>query len=109
MRSTKFVLTLSALCLAGCQDRDRSRDFRVVRDDEAKSTTLMENPQGRYEAVADPKGEGIFVLDTRLGLVRFCVFAKDGKAEASGGMAVGCTESSLTPGRQISPTIRKLD
>lgn len=59
---------LVLLPLAGCDQAGPTGQERLSK---AKDDYARQNPVGRYQLAGGPNG-GIYVLDTRMGTVRFC-------------------------------------
>lgn len=95
MRYCRTPVFLGLLMLAGCDHRTSGQ--RAL--DEAQARHNAEFPIGRYQASQDMKGDGVYVLDTATGAVRFCV-ASTASGRGGDGFAsvgVGCTPPSLKP------------
>lgn len=109
-RPSYFALcpVLFSLAAAGCTQAP-DRKFRVVSDKEQAEQFDHDNPVGRFTAVP-AGGDGIYVLDTRKGTVRYCVEATADKATKNWeAVGIGCTPPSEVSGKQIAPNIRELE
>lgn len=67
--------------------------------DDAEARHNAEFPVARYQASQDAKGDGVYVLDTATGTVRFCVAstANGPGGEGFASVGVGCTAPSPKP------------
>lgn len=84
----RVLTAMMAIGLAACQQAPDPKAEHLARQND---TTIV-NPPGRFQAVANPRGDGVYVLDTRMGAVRLCVASSreaDGNDFAD--VVVGCS------------------
>lgn len=76
----------TALTLVGCNGADD-------QDKEAPTRSYdvaLDNPTGRYQIIPSPDdGQGVYVLDTRTGSVRYC-------HQTSKALGMGCGDNTPT-------------
>jgi len=79
------------MLLAGCHQGPDPKAEHLARENDS---TIV-NPPGRYQAVANPRGAGVYVLDTRMGTVRLCAAtARESDSGDYSKFVVGCTPSA---------------
>ena len=77
----KYALLLP-LALTAC-DRSPPQDVRIT----AADNYARHNPVGRFQAVPNPQGPGVYVVDTKTGQVHLCM---TGQTKGPGTIGIAC-------------------
>lgn len=83
-----IILGAATVALSGCWQAPDPKAEHLARENDS---TIV-NPPGRYQAIANPRGAGVYVLDTRTGAIRLCAAtARENDGGDYAKFAVGCT------------------